>query len=136
MKNPLPAALIGMMLLCISTGSIADVLSKDYLEHRFANMTVKGFHNKKNFAFTRYYYPDGTVIARSEANGDRVGRWRMQADTMCEQFGSKEKCRKVEERNGVIYKYNKKGKKIVTYGTFTEGNDLYDHPYVQGLATK
>lgn len=136
MKKSILVLLMSSGLFGLSAWSYADVLSQEYLTRKFSNMTVKGFHNKKNFAFTRYYYPDGTVIARSEALGDQVGKWRMQVDTICESFGGYEKCRHVEERNGVIYKYSKKNNKIVTYGTFTEGNDLHDHPYVQKLAEK
>lgn len=134
MKKEFLVVLFSLVLFNMSTFTVADVLTKEYLTRKFSNMTVKGFHNKRNYAFTRYYYPDGTVIARSEKYGDRVGKWRMEVDSMCESFGGSEKCRMLEEKNGVIYKFSRKNNKIVTYGTFTEGNDLLDHPYVQELA--
>ena len=133
----LTGTILAFVFLAIPFASFSsEGLSKEYLTQKFANMTVKGFHNKRKFAFTRYYYTDGTVIARSEKYGDRTGRWRMENNIMCEAFGGKERCRRVEELNGVIYKFSKQNKKIVTYGTFTAGNDLLDHSYVLALAKK
>ena len=105
----------------------AESLSKEEIIKAFSGKTVEGYHNKKKFHFNRFYGEDGTLIAVSEAKGNRVGKWKVTDDgRLCEfkEVYKNKKCKKLERVGGSIEKYNRNNLKVVTYRKFVDGNQF------------
>lgn len=139
-KNSLIATFLAMLVFisligCGSTSTIGRrTLSGDEVRKLFAGKTVQGYHEKRNYAFTSYYEPDGTF--RSYQGGSKTPRhakWSVSdnGDICVYWQDTKENlCRKMvtDDRGNywkVLFKKTRKGTKrilIVTFKSFAEGN--------------
>lgn len=102
------------------------VLTKSQIHMLFADKTVTGIHNRKDFTFTRFFSADGSLTETSSQKIKRKGNWTTHQNELCIEWKKgKKKCRKIKKVDGVIkqYKQNKRGKMvlIVTYETFSHG---------------
>ena len=104
--------------------ALAGEMSEDEIIAAFSGKTAEGYHHKKDFEFKRYYDPNGTLYAVSDKKGKRKGKWSAKQGKLCEEFNDTNKCRRVEKDGSVIKKWNPKGKHVVTYKKFTDGNNL------------
>ncbi len=126
-SNPAPQSLspTDKLIKEIPEGDI----STNNLELLFSNKTVSGTHERKGYAFKRFFSNDGTIYGENKKNGARQGKWRASSKGLCVQWANKkEKCRIVTRENNIIrqYKINKKGSRVLatSYSSFEVSNIL------------
>jgi len=104
------------------------ILTSSQIVALFQGKTVAGKHMVRDFTFKRYFNPDGTLIDVSDDYGRRVGKWRVDLDTLCFDFSGNEKCASIENRNGKVkmfaYRFNKPNKDIAQFNRFSPGNAM------------
>lgn len=93
----------------------------------FRNNTVEAYHVRRNYSFTRYYGTNNRMVERSTKQGKRKGHWRVNNDSLCEQYEKKrEYCAEIVKEGKTITKYvtNRKGDRVVSivYKRFRYGN--------------
>ena len=92
----------------------------------FRNNTVDAYHVRRNFTFTRYYAADNRMVEKSAKKGIRQGHWRVNNNTLCEQFDKREYCAEIVKDGKTITKFiiNRKGDRVVSivYKRFRYGN--------------
>jgi hypothetical protein len=62
-------------LALIFKPAVSGDFKKEEIKKQFSGKTVKGVHHKKEFSFTRYFSPDGSMIGVSSKKGKRTGVW-------------------------------------------------------------
>ena len=126
--------LVVTSIIGCSNGVGRRTLSGDEVRRLFAGKTVQGYHEKRNYAFTSYYEPDG--IFRSYQGGSKTprhGKWSVNGngDIYVYWQDTRENLRRkmVTDDKGnhwkVLFKKTPKGTKrilIVTFKSFVEGN--------------
>lgn len=75
----------------------------------FSGKTVRGYHERKEFEFTRYFAADGSLIAINDRKGERHGTWSVTSDGLCVDLGKGDRCRKIIKDGEKILKYTNQG---------------------------
>lgn len=100
-------------------------MSPQEIRTAFSNKTVEGYHVKKKFSFKRYYAEDGTLTGISDKKRVRKDQWKIAGEGLCEFFDEDpEDCKRLERDGKLIVKFNSKGKPVIIYILFHQGNQL------------
>lgn len=110
--------------------SEAKELSGDEITSLFADKTVKGHHERKDYDFRSYYAADGTFRSHQGPDGElHEGTWRVDGPDICIRWKdeSEDLCRRmVQDPDGSYRKVKLRGRKppltVVTFESFTDGN--------------
>ena len=130
----LTVLLVAISLIGCGVATSKRTLSANEVRKLFAGKTVEGYHEKRNYAFTSYYEPDGTF--RSYQGGSKTprhGKWSVNGNgDICVYWqDTRENLRRkmVTDDKGnywkVLFKKTPRGTKrilIVTFKSFVEGN--------------
>lgn len=132
--RPLPVIVLALVVAVVAScerGSDWRTLSGDEVQVLFSDKTVKGYHEKREYAFTSYYEPTGIFRSyQGEAKDPRLGKWWVNnSGDICIHWEgeSQDLCRKMmTDDDGhywkVLVKTSGKQIVIVSFESFVDGN--------------
>ncbi|RME99348.1 MAG: hypothetical protein D6772_07855 [Bacteroidetes bacterium] len=116
--------LLAFFTLTLSISANAgQALSKEEVINLFSGRTVRYTVVPKNLDVVAYFDPDGEARELRGGKPDTHPWWVKDNGAHCIQFkGKKPSCKKVMKRPDGTYVKYRKGKLLVEYHSFTEGN--------------